>query len=330
MDVVYASNDNYARHLAVSMYSLMDNNQVADEIRVFVLAVDLSQESQDKLKAVAARFQRKLEIIPMGELAERFPYPVDTGAFDISAMGRLFVGTALPPEVERVLYLDCDTVVLSSLAKLWKTDLKGRLLGGVMEPTIYPQVREAIGLKEEDPYFNSGVLLIDLTAWRRERAEEKLVDFYGKLGGKTFACDQDTLNGALRGRVKALPPRYNFFTNYRYFPYGEMVRLSPAYRAVPEEAFKRAKKHPAILHYAGDERPWKAGNLGHYRLAYDQYLAMTPWKGTPKEDKGIGQRFYLFAYHMMDYLTWICPAARRQISRRFGMKVVEGHRCKGR
>ena len=40
MDVVYASNDNYARHLAVSMYSLMDNNQVADEIRVFVLAVD--------------------------------------------------------------------------------------------------------------------------------------------------------------------------------------------------------------------------------------------------------------------------------------------------
>ena len=124
MDVVYASNDNYARHLAVSMYSLMDNNQVADEIRVFVLAVDLSQESQDKLKAVAARFQRKLEIIPMGELAERFPYPVDTGAFDISAMGRLFVGTALPPEVERVLYLDCDTVVLSSLAKLWKMDLR--------------------------------------------------------------------------------------------------------------------------------------------------------------------------------------------------------------
>ena len=72
----------------------------------------------------------------------------------------------------------------------------------------------------------------------------------------------------------------------------------PFPRAVPEEAFKRAKKHPAILHYAGDERPWKAGNLGHYRLAYDQYLAMTPWKGTPKEDKGIGQRFYLFAYHI--------------------------------
>ncbi len=322
MNVVYASNDAYARHLAVSMYSLLDHNQVVQRIEIFVLAVELSQENQDKLAQIARRFDREIVFLPM-DLKERFPYEVNTGGFDISAMGRLFVGSVLPEEVERVLYLDCDTVILASLKRLWETDLKGRVMGAVMEPTIYPEVKEAIGLKEADPYFNSGVLLMDLARWRKDGIEERLVEFFGSMGGKTFACDQDTLNGALKGQIKALSPRYNFFTNYRYFHYGELVKLFPGYQAISRDVFQRAKKHPAILHYAGDERPWKAGNLGHYRKAYEQYLSMTPWKGTPKEK---GQRGYLFAYHMMDYLTWLCPPLRRYISRRFGMKLVEGRR----
>lgn len=323
MNVVYASNDCYARHLAVSMYSLFDHNQVMERIRVFVLEVGLSAESRGRLQEIAEHFDRELVFIPMGDLKDRFPYEVDTGGFDISAMGRLFVGTVLPETVERVLYLDCDTVVLASLRKLWEMNLGGRMLGAVMEPTIYPQVKEAIGLGKEEPYFNSGVLLIDVKRWREAEAERRLIEFYGSLGGKTFACDQDTLNGALRGQIKSISPRYNFFTNYRYFHYRDLAEQSSAYRAVSKDVFLRAKRHPAILHYAGDERPWKAGNLGHYRKAYEQYLSMTPWRGTPKEDGGAGQRIYLLAYHMMDYLTWICPPARRAISRRLGMQAVE-------
>lgn len=328
MDIVYASNERYARHLAVSMYSLFDHDQVAERIRVFVLDTGLSQESKERLKEIAGRFEREVIFILMGDLKERFAYEVDTGGFDISAMGRLFVGTALPKEVERVLYLDCDTVVLASLKKLWQTDLKGRLFGAVMEPTIYREVKEAIGLRKEDPYFNSGVLLIDLERWRVQGAEARLVEFYGSLGGKTFACDQDTLNGAFKGQIKVLSPRYNFFTNYRYFHHRDLVRHSPAYRVVPKRVFTQAKHHPAILHFAGDERPWRVGNLGHYRQAYEQYLFMTPWRGTPKEKDGRGQRLYLSAYHAMDYLTWICPPVRWWISRRFGMEMVEGRQKK--
>ena len=95
MDVVYASNDKYARHLAVSMYSLMDHNQVEERIRIFVLAVDLSQENRDKLKETADRFEREIIFISMGDLRERFPYPVDTGGFDLSAMGRFWLTVCL-------------------------------------------------------------------------------------------------------------------------------------------------------------------------------------------------------------------------------------------
>ena len=327
MDIVYSSNEQYARHLAVSMYSLMDRNQAAEKIRVFILSSGISQESKEQLLSIGQQFGREIVWISMGDLREGYPYAVDTGGFDISAMGRLFVGTVLPDEVERVLYLDCDTVVLDSLRRLWETDLKGKLFGAVMEPTIYRQVKERIGLGEKDPYFNSGVLLIDVKRWRQEGAEQELLDFFGALGGKTFACDQDTLNGAFRGRIRPLHPRYNFFSNYRYFHYEDLKRQSPAYGAVSRAMFMQAKRHPAVIHFAGDERPWKAGNLCHYRRAYEHYLGLTPWKGTAKEK---GQRLYLLAYHGMDYLTFVCPPARQLISSRFGMQVVENRKRDGR
>ena len=124
MKVVYSSNEGYVRHLAVSMCSLFDRNQAAEEIQVFVLSVGISEESADKLQEIGRRFGREVHLIPMGDLRQYFPYEVDTGGFDLSAMGRLFVGKVLPKEVERVLYLDCDTVVLASLGKLWRTDLR--------------------------------------------------------------------------------------------------------------------------------------------------------------------------------------------------------------
>lgn len=118
-------------------------------------------------------------------------------------------------------------------------------------------------------------------------------------------------------------PRYNFFTNYRYFSYGELVSLSETYQEVPKKELELAKTHPFIVHYMGDERPWVAGNWNHYRRAYEQYLNQTPWRGFPKET---GKKLYMAAYHAMNYLTAVCPKARRMISRGFGMNVVNARK----
>ena len=114
MNVVYASNDGYARHLGASMYSLFDRNQLEEEITVYVLSMGLSEDNRRKLGEIAEHFDRNLVILEMGNLKERFASDIDTGGFDISAMGRLFIGTALPEEIGRALYLDCDTIVLGS------------------------------------------------------------------------------------------------------------------------------------------------------------------------------------------------------------------------
>lgn len=317
--VVYAANDAFVRHLAASLYSLLEHSRGENYVSAYVLSMGISEENREKLYCMAEAFDCSFKILELGDLKERFGGEVKGGGFDISIFGRFFVGEVLPEAVERVLYLDCDTIVLKPLHSLWKTDLKGNILGAVMEPTIYESVKERIGLKAAQPYFNSGMLLIDLKAWRAEGILQKLLDFYYQAGGDLLAGDQDTLNAVLVGKIKPLSPKYNFFTNYRYFHYRDLASMSESFHIIPQDIFVKAKRHPAIVHYMGDERPWKEGNLNHYRKAYEIYLEKTPFAGAEKEK---GQRLYMWAYHMMNYVTFLCPPARRLISRRFGMQVI--------
>ena len=262
-------------------------------------------------------------LVELGDLKERFGYEIDTRGFDISAMGRLFAPQVLPETVEKALYLDCDTIVCGSIAPLYETELGENLVGMVMEPTAYPQMRAAIGLTQDDPYYNSGVLLMALGQWRVQNVLRQLLEFYAASEGSLFACDQDTLNGALRGSILTLPPKYNFFTNYRYFHYKTLERISASYRLVGKRAFKEARRSPVILHYLGDERPWIAGNHNHYRRLYETYLAMTPWKGMPKQK---GKVLYMQAWWILNHLTWFFPAVRLWISGQFGMKVIDSRK----
>ena len=196
MNILYASNDGFARHLGTSMYSLFDKNRGAKTITVYVLSLGLSEENIGKLQTIANIFNRELVILELGDIRKRFDFDVDTGGYDISIMGRLFMGEMLPEHVDRVLYLDCDTVIVRSIENMWKEPLGGAILGAVMEPTIYEAVKESIGLEKEDGYYNSGVLLVDLKRWREERIQEKLMQFLKEKGGTLFASDQDLLNGS--------------------------------------------------------------------------------------------------------------------------------------
>ena len=65
MDIVYASNDLYARHLAVSMISLFDRYQQAEEITVYVLSVGITEESRQKLQKIADQYHRNLELLDL-------------------------------------------------------------------------------------------------------------------------------------------------------------------------------------------------------------------------------------------------------------------------
>ena len=307
MHILYASNENYLCHAAASMISVLENNRNCEALQLYLISMGTAPESIQKLEAMVRAYGRQLQVIYLNDLMERFSFSVNTRGFDASTLARLFVGSLVPKEVERLIYLDCDTIVLDSLEELWNTPMDGCLIGMAAEPTMSPKRKRYLGIPATEAYHNAGILLFDLAAWRRQGGEAAVIAYYEKMGGALIAPDQDALNGAFAGPIKALSPRYNYGTINIYYPWRMLKRLSGEAPYVTQAEYDEAKAHPAIIHYLGEERPWREGTTHPYTWAYEKYLAMTPWRNTPKEP---GWRGYFACFRLFNGLTHPFPMLR--------------------
>ena len=317
MNIVYVANEKYTKHLCISMLSLLDNN-IGEDLNIYIVSLGISSVSQDILKSTALIYKRDLNIIEFSDIETKFTYKPDTTKFDISALGRLFLGDLLPENIEKVIYLDCDTIILKNLKRMYAIDLKGKLLAAALEPTIYADLKVDIGMYVDANYYNSGVLLIDLKQWRKTRATECVINYLENINEYCLFTDQDAINGAFMHRIKILSPKYNFISNYKYYSYNALVTISKRYSIIPKKDFDFAKKNPGIVHFAGDERPWKSWNFNPYKKAYIKYKNNSYYKDEPMENSNI---FYMFAYHLINLSTYIYPKLRMFISKKFYEKL---------
>ena len=152
--------------------------------------------------------------------------------------------------VDRVLYLDVDTLVLGDLAPLWEADLRGNALGAVS--TVFQANHRwhagELGLAPRE-YFNSGVLLMDLDQMRRDATMDRVVDL---VRGNAFEWpDQDALNLAFAGRWHHLHPRFNAQN-------GLYVNRDSAAAAFGRVHAWQARRRPVIRHFEGPDanKPW--------------------------------------------------------------------------
>lgn len=309
--------------MAVSIFSLIEHNR-QEPLHFHILSDGLSPENREKLRQLAEGNGKEISFYELGDLraslSERV-YGLDTGRFQITTLARLLMGSLLPDTVTKALYLDADTVVLRPLHSLYKLHLGNRLAAMAPEPTIYPEVKALLGLPEKAAYYNAGVILLNLSGWREQDMEENCFSYYNRMGGRLPFNDQDILNYVLRGQIVRLPQRFNFFSNYYYFRYDALCRLAPWYaKAETEESFFVAKHHPVLVHFAGAERPWIAGNHNHYRRAYQIYLRQTPFADSrPQRGSGLSMQLY----HAMNVATFVLPGLRKRISQAYFDREVK-------
>lgn len=284
INILYTYTGGYETQIATSILSILENNTPQDVV-FYAIIQKVSDEDKKKLTELVKRYGSTINFIDFGDTQDYFDFTIDTGGWHQIILARLFLGRLLPKEVKKVLYLDGDTMIRGKLNALFELDMDDKIIGMSIEPTAEPKSLERFGFKNQ-LYCNSGVMLINLKKFREEKCEEKILSFYKENFNGISGNDQDVINIVMKDEIKYLSPRYNFGVYYDAYPYKmfEKKLASAKYNEIiTEKDYEESRKNPIIVHFLGEDRPWRNGNKNRFRDEYFTYKNLTPYKDTPNE-----------------------------------------------
>jgi lipopolysaccharide biosynthesis glycosyltransferase len=274
MNIVCAIDGHYMRHCAAMLRSLQELHP-RENLSVFILHGELDPLEFSKFAGYLRGILPSVSFLQADpSVLEGFPV---TGHITVSTYFRLLLPVLLPAGLHRAIFIDSDTIITSSLRELWETPLEGKALAAVADHRLSCADHGYVF----GEYFNAGVMLVDLEAWRG-------VDVIGL--GREFAqanphrlrhWDQDVLNHVFAGQWLAVGERWNACPH--------LFGLNPDYDLSPERltaSERRAIEDPAILHFAGPGpvKPWNARCTHPLRDRYRRQSAETPWARIPLTD----------------------------------------------
>ena len=309
INVVYTVNDAFIQQLATGICSVCENNK-CDKIKFYVISDGITESNKQKLTNFVNEYNQYIEIIELGNIRDYLDFEFDIVGWSSIVLARLVISKLLPATVKRVIYLDGDTMVRGSLRGLWDTDMGDSIIGASVEPTANFSRKIGLGIPADSPYYNAGVLLIDLDKWRNEHAERRILSYYKEHEGKLFANDQDAINGEMQHDIYSLSIVYNFCNSYRFYPYRTLVKIMKPCPFISKEEYKKCISNPIIIHFLGEERPWRIGNKNPFTHEYFKYWNKTPWADMPLES---GWEKYFVAFNLFNVVMKISPYIRYKI-----------------
>lgn len=288
MDILFSSSDSYAFLTGISILSLLENNKSSERIHIYIMDNKISENNKNRLVEVVSRYNRKITFVPMPDMKKLTGLDIDTRRWNISTFGRLYMASALPDTVHKVLNIDCDTIIVDSLEPLWNTDLTGKVFGGMLE-CINDRYRRNVGMKNDGYYMNGGIVFLNLDEVRKNNYEDKFTSYIKKYGSSLAYLDQDVLNGTVPQEKKLkLPMRYNVLSIYFYASYEQVLKIRRSKAFYSKDEFISAVENPGLVHFTtcflDGLRPWIKGNQHPYLDTFLKYKDMSPWKDVPLQE----------------------------------------------
>jgi lipopolysaccharide biosynthesis glycosyltransferase len=292
LHVACSSDVRFAPDCAVMLASLTATNPAVTVH--FLQDASLKKSDVEVLETIVTRAGGAFNLVEV--VGDRAVGLTRSERFPVQAWYRVLLPELLP-ELDRVLYLDADTLITGPLVPLWEIDLDGCLVAAVTNPllaSMLPRIQRDLGLPDLGSYFNSGVLLIDLEAWRAGATAQAVLDF-ARAHESVIWPDQDALNAVLHARRLHLHPRWNAMPG--------LWNVSQSYLPHTPAEVREAVLDPAIVHFVGPHKPWHYRNRHPYRAQYFSYLDHTPWRGRRIEGRTPWQALlrplpWLWAYHI--------------------------------
>lgn len=283
INIVFASDNNYAQHTAVAMASVLVNTKVPQRIQFYLIDDEIQPGNKEKITKTVQNLGGNIEFIKIKN--SRLEDCYVSGELSRASYFRLDIANILDKSIEKIIYLDCDLLVYDDIEKMWQLDMGGKPvaatcdLGIMASARVRKQKNKFIGLPFDAPYFNAGVLIMDLKKWRDGNYAEAIIALATQ--NKYPNHDQDALNKFFMNnwqeiplRWDVIPPVFNLFLK---------IVTKPDLRKKAIEA----KLNPAIFHYAGGYKPWEYEIHDGFNDKYYEYLKLTEYKDAkmPQFDK---------------------------------------------
>ena len=208
--VVTGADEGFASGLLVTVASALVSLPTERPATIHILDGGLAPDTIGRLKELAVMTHGKSRIVFHPVREEKFAGFKAGIRNSRMYYARLAIGSLV--STDRAIYLDADVVVLGELAGLWELDTGEKMVLAAVDRKIRC-LREDCPWPipdTESPYFNTGVMLLDLRCWREAGAESQAMRLAGEAGEKCRWYDQTVINYMLRDRIGKLPEEWNW------------------------------------------------------------------------------------------------------------------------
>ncbi len=258
-NIVFVIDKNYFFHINVLIKSIIENN---DKQKIFFHII--TNENLNNFFVKKLKIKYKIYLIN-GDIFKRFKI---THHITHSTYYRFLIPNILPEYIDKVLYLDADTIVDGDISEIFELEFDDDTYLYACDHYSKPEQKmhlRNLGLSEYDDYFNAGVMYIDLEKWRKVNISKVLMDFALKRKDDILWWDQDVLNVVFHKKWKKLHPKFNVIW--------EVLESDDK-----NSEIKEAKKNPVIVHYTRSVKPWHSNSYHPLKHLYWKYIYMLPEK----------------------------------------------------
>lgn len=256
IDIAMATDNNYTYQTIVAMTSILESKSDSTFVNFHImLSGDFDSENKEKIKSLEKVYKNcYIDIIDMKPVRDEAKV---SGHVSKAAYFRLNLASLLP-DLDKVLYLDTDLIVIKDILDLYNTNIDNYYIGAINHGSFLKRDTDFLGVGKRNTYINSGVLLMNLKKIREDGIENKFDQFMvdNKDNEQWQQHDQDVINAVCYGKIFMLPLKYN------------VMQHTICHRSLKfwygEQEFKESFENPYIVHFSGNDKPWKAIKMQIY------------------------------------------------------------------
>lgn len=262
MNLLFCINPKFRPLLCQCLQSIVKHGG-EEHYDAYILHSDLTQEDMDAVTAVSDRVRCRFVTVNPADF-DGFP---ESGRYPRQIYYRLAAPLLLPEALDRILYLDVDTLVINPLRELYSMDFEGSYY------IACTHVREALtrfnnhrlNVPEGAPYVNTGVMVLNLEALRQNLTMEEIRQTALQKVDSFWLPDQDLLT-VLHGDKILLADTQKYNLSDR------ILNLYNANPRHPRHDLAWVRENTVVLHFCGKNRPWKPHYVGSLGVFYEELV----------------------------------------------------------